>query len=183
MPAVSSEASEIEFLLQEAMTGRKTLPVPDGKVDCVILSLAALIIERPTLLTAFKKLVPEVFDARLALGTGARARLNAMLLDNGNFHARLGKMISDTDDFVTPRHLPYTARLTRQLSSYGTPHTPTFLIWHVSHANFPCTAGTRALLLEWRGAVTLLARSDSQALPNPQPRNRASQRPRGVMSA
>jgi len=65
----------------------------------LILALAALFVEKPDKLTAFKQLVPQVFSTHLKLGTDARARLNAMLLRSA-FDERLERLISETDELV-----------------------------------------------------------------------------------
>ena len=65
----------------------------------IVQTLCSLFIARPTTLTAFTRLVPQVFETLLALGSPARASVNAALME-GSFEPTLKTLIAESDDFV-----------------------------------------------------------------------------------
>ena len=78
---------------------------PAGEADPVrdeqiIMTLANLFVAQPFMLTAFSQLVPQVFESHLKLGTQARTRLNALLLEK-SFDDNLEKLLSESDELVS----------------------------------------------------------------------------------
>lgn len=97
-----------EFFLPKLHARREaassnTSPARGGGHDLhepwVILTLARLFIARPDAWTAFARLVPDVFDTHLSLGSELRKRLNTLLLAT-DFDSRLEQMIANSDAFV-----------------------------------------------------------------------------------
>lgn len=70
------------------------------RTEYVIQALAKLFVHNPEEFDAFSKLVPEVFQTRLRLGSEARRRINTLLMAHA-FEPTLEGLIANSDEFVS----------------------------------------------------------------------------------